>query len=200
MSASSSPSSWRSAPARASTRPHCPTTGGWRGSWTAMARERCSPSAVGCSRTKWPAGSRCQPAPPRAVPRTSPTRNQWTGARNWRHLCPTACFAPLWRASSHRPRCCPPISSTPSGICTRWRRRMCSSFRETHIVDAAHITAEHGSLLAEMFEVARRVARADGLAERGSRLVLNVGPDSGNSVPHLHLHVLGGRRLGWPPG
>ena len=52
----------------------------------------------------------------------------------------------------------------------------------------------------EMFDVARRVARAEGLTERGSRLVLNIGPDSGNSVAHLHLHVLGGRRLGWPPG
>jgi histidine triad (HIT) family protein len=51
-----------------------------------------------------------------------------------------------------------------------------------------------------MFDVARRLARSEGLAERGFRLVLNVGPDSGNSVPHLHLHVLGGRRLGWPPG
>ncbi len=69
-----------------------------------------------------------------------------------------------------------------------------------HIVDAAHITFEHGKVIAEMFDVARRVAEAEGLAERGSRLVLNVGPDSGNSVPHLHLHVLGGRRLGWPPG
>ncbi len=69
-----------------------------------------------------------------------------------------------------------------------------------HIVDAAHITPEHGQLLAEMFDIARRVARTEGLAERGSRLVLNIGPDSGNSVPHLHLHVLGGRRLGWPPG
>jgi histidine triad (HIT) family protein len=69
-----------------------------------------------------------------------------------------------------------------------------------HIVDAADITAEHGEVLAEMFDVARRVAEAEGLSERGYRLVLNVGPDSGNSVAHLHLHVLGGRRLGWPPG
>jgi histidine triad (HIT) family protein len=69
-----------------------------------------------------------------------------------------------------------------------------------HIVDAAHLTGAHGNLLAEMFDVARRVALVDGLSERGSRLVLNVGPDSGNSVAHLHLHVLGGRRLGWPPG
>ncbi|MFZ2055902.1 MAG: histidine triad nucleotide-binding protein [Acidimicrobiales bacterium] len=69
-----------------------------------------------------------------------------------------------------------------------------------HIVDAADITADHGRVLVEMFDVARRLARSEGLAERGFRLVLNVGPDSGNSVPHLHLHVLGGRRLDWPPG
>jgi histidine triad (HIT) family protein len=69
-----------------------------------------------------------------------------------------------------------------------------------HIVDAADITAAHGDLLVEMFSVARRVAEAEGLAERGSRLVFNIGEDSGNSVSHLHLHVLGGRRLGWPPG
>ncbi|MGO9332900.1 MAG: histidine triad nucleotide-binding protein [Acidimicrobiales bacterium] len=69
-----------------------------------------------------------------------------------------------------------------------------------HIVDAADITADHGRVLVDMFDVARRLARSEGLAERGFRLVLNVGQDSGNSVPHLHLHVLGGRRLGWPPG
>jgi histidine triad (HIT) family protein len=44
------------------------------------------------------------------------------------------------------------------------------------------------------------VAAQDGVAERGYRLVFNVGEESGNSVPHLHLHVLGGRLLGWPPG
>ena len=69
-----------------------------------------------------------------------------------------------------------------------------------HIVDAAQITADHGELLTEMFAVAKQVARTEGLSERGSRLVLNIGPDSGNSVPHLHLHVLGGRRFAWPPG
>lgn len=68
-----------------------------------------------------------------------------------------------------------------------------------HIVDAAAVAREHGDILAEMFETARRVAEIEGL-EGGYRLVFNVGEDSGNSVPHLHLHVLGGRRLGWPPG
>ncbi len=45
-----------------------------------------------------------------------------------------------------------------------------------------------------------QVAEAEGIAERGYRLVFNVGEDASNSVPHLHLHVLGGRRLAWPPG
>jgi histidine triad (HIT) family protein len=69
-----------------------------------------------------------------------------------------------------------------------------------HIVDAAAVTAEHGALLAEMFDVARRVGASAGLSERGSRLVFNIGPDSGNTVAHLHLHVLGGRHFNWPPG
>ena len=69
-----------------------------------------------------------------------------------------------------------------------------------HIVDAADISADHGDVLAEMFDAARHVAEIEGLGERGYRLVFNVGADSGNSVPHLHLHVLGGRRLAWPPG
>jgi histidine triad (HIT) family protein len=69
-----------------------------------------------------------------------------------------------------------------------------------HIADAAEIGTGHGDLLVEMLDAGRRIARAEGLEERGYRLVLNVGPDSGNSVAHLHLHVLGGRQLGWPPG
>jgi histidine triad (HIT) family protein len=69
-----------------------------------------------------------------------------------------------------------------------------------HIGNAADITAEHGDLLAEMFATAQGVARSEGLAERGYRLVFNVGDDALNSVPHLHLHVVGGKRMGWPPG
>ncbi|MGH9296722.1 MAG: histidine triad nucleotide-binding protein [Acidimicrobiales bacterium] len=69
-----------------------------------------------------------------------------------------------------------------------------------HIEDAAALTPEHAAVLADMVVTAQRVAAADGVAERGYRLVFNVGEESGNSVPHLHLHVLGGRRLGWPPG
>jgi histidine triad (HIT) family protein len=70
----------------------------------------------------------------------------------------------------------------------------------THITDASELRPEHGDLLAELIATAQEVARREGLAERGYRLVFNVGPDALNSVPHLHLHVIGGRRMGWPPG
>ena len=69
-----------------------------------------------------------------------------------------------------------------------------------HVRDADALTDEDGDLLAELFATARQVAAAEGVAGSGYRLVLNVGDDAANTVPHLHLHVLGGRRLGWPPG
>jgi histidine triad (HIT) family protein len=69
-----------------------------------------------------------------------------------------------------------------------------------HIEHAGEVNAEHGEIVAEMLGAARQVAEAEGLAERGYRLVFNVGQDSGNTVPHLHLHVLGGRGMAWPPG
>jgi histidine triad (HIT) family protein len=66
-----------------------------------------------------------------------------------------------------------------------------------HIDDASVVTAEDGAVLADLLMAARAVADAAGVAgpDRGYRLVLNVGPDSMNSVPHLHLHVLGGEPL-----
>jgi histidine triad (HIT) family protein len=69
-----------------------------------------------------------------------------------------------------------------------------------HIASAGDIAARHAPLLAGMFGMANRVAAADGVDGTGYRLVLNVGRDAGQSVDHLHLHVLGGRRLDWPPG
>ncbi len=65
-----------------------------------------------------------------------------------------------------------------------------------HLDDAAAIDPGHGDVLAAILVLARDVAARDGLDERGYRLVMNVGPDSGNSVAHLHVHVLGGRPLG----
>ena len=69
-----------------------------------------------------------------------------------------------------------------------------------HIADASVIGPEQAAVVTEMLQLAQRVAESEGVAERGYRLVLNVGEDAQNSVPHLHLHLLGGRRLGWPPG
>ncbi len=51
-----------------------------------------------------------------------------------------------------------------------------------------------------VMRAATEVALAEGLGERGYRLVVNSGPDAGQSVEHLHVHVLGGRQLAWPPG
>jgi histidine triad (HIT) family protein len=69
-----------------------------------------------------------------------------------------------------------------------------------HIDDAAALDTGHAALLAELLTTARSVAEAEGVVESGYRLVFNVGDDAGNTVPHLHLHVLGGRTLAWPPG
>ena len=62
-----------------------------------------------------------------------------------------------------------------------------------HIESAATVTDEDGDLLTEMLVAARQVAESQGVAHSGYRLVFNVGDDAQNSVPHLHLHVLGGR-------
>lgn len=70
-----------------------------------------------------------------------------------------------------------------------------------HIANAHELDPEaDAGDLAAVYVLARQVATDEGLAERGYRLVFNVGDESGNTVPHLHLHVLGGRRMGWPPG
>jgi len=69
-----------------------------------------------------------------------------------------------------------------------------------HITSADDITAAHAADVADLFVAGQQVARSEGCMPDGYRLVFNVGEISGNSVPHLHLHVLGGRRLGWPPG
>jgi histidine triad (HIT) family protein len=56
------------------------------------------------------------------------------------------------------------------------------------------------SLLGELLTLARRVAKQEGLADDGYRVVINTNANGGQSVYHLHAHVLGGRALGWPPG
>lgn len=69
-----------------------------------------------------------------------------------------------------------------------------------HIRSAAELGETHGALLGRLFAVAAEVARAEGIADAGYRLVTNIGDQGGQSVHHLHMHLLGGRRMGWPPG
>jgi histidine triad (HIT) family protein len=56
------------------------------------------------------------------------------------------------------------------------------------------------SLLGHLLLTARKLAEQQGLGESGFRLVINNGPDGGEAVPHLHIHILGGRQMKWPPG
>ncbi len=60
--------------------------------------------------------------------------------------------------------------------------------------------AKDPALLGRMLGFARDLARETGVAERGYRVVLNTNPDGGQTVFHLHLHLLGGRAMTWPPG
>lgn len=64
---------------------------------------------------------------------------------------------------------------------------------------AAIQTADE-SLLGHLIFVAQTLARQQGISESGFRLVINNGPNGGESVPHLHVHLLGGRPMAWPPG
>ncbi len=62
------------------------------------------------------------------------------------------------------------------------------------------IEEEDIPLIGHLFRVIRRLAEEHGLNEKGYRVVSNCGPLAGQTVPHLHYHLLGGRAMGWPPG
>ena len=68
------------------------------------------------------------------------------------------------------------------------------------IPDIAAATAEDAALLAHLMLKVGDIARAEGLAEGGFRTVMNTGEQAGQTVPHLHIHIIGGRSLQWPPG
>lgn len=68
------------------------------------------------------------------------------------------------------------------------------------IPSIAHAEPADAALLGKLLLVARQLAETHGLTEAGYRLVSNIGRDGGQSVPHLHIHLLGGRPLAWPPG
>jgi histidine triad (HIT) family protein len=68
-----------------------------------------------------------------------------------------------------------------------------------HIASLAETNAEDQTLMGHLLLVAERIASSEGLS-KGFRTVINTGPDGGQTVDHLHLHVLGGRAMHWPPG
>jgi histidine triad (HIT) family protein len=68
-----------------------------------------------------------------------------------------------------------------------------------HVPSLNALSAEDDATVGHLVRVAARVAAADGCGDRGYRLVANCGPDAGQSVDHLHFHLLGGQPLGWPP-
>ena len=68
-----------------------------------------------------------------------------------------------------------------------------------HLASHAHATTEDAGMLGHLIAAAGEVARLKGL-KNGYRLVVNTGPDGGQTVDHLHVHVLGGRPMRWPPG
>ena len=68
-----------------------------------------------------------------------------------------------------------------------------------HVASLAETSAEHQEMLGYLHLVAARIAKSEGLSQ-GFRTVINTGPDGGQTVDHLHVHLLGGRAMLWPPG
>jgi len=91
---------------------------------------------------------------------------------------------------------------------------LCLAFHDVHPQAPIHIlvvpkkeiprvaatTADDESLLGHLIRIAQTVANQEGLHDTGFRLVINNGRNGGETVPHLHVHVLGGRPMAWPPG
>ncbi len=69
-----------------------------------------------------------------------------------------------------------------------------------HIPTLDDLPEEEAALASELLQAVRKIARSEGIAETGYRTVINCRGDSGQEVYHLHLHVLGGRPMSWPPG
>ena len=69
-----------------------------------------------------------------------------------------------------------------------------------HIASAAELTDADAPLLGRLFALAAEIARDEGIAEGGYRVVTNIGTWGGQSVDHLHFHLMGGRPFSWPPG
>lgn len=71
---------------------------------------------------------------------------------------------------------------------------------KTHIATLNDLQPEQAALVGKLYLAARQVAEQDGIAERGYRTVMNCNREAGQTVFHIHLHLLGGRGMHWPPG
>lgn len=71
---------------------------------------------------------------------------------------------------------------------------------KTHIATLNDLQSDHAALIGKLYLAAQKVAQADGIAERGYRTVMNCNREAGQTVFHIHLHLLGGRGMHWPPG
>jgi histidine triad (HIT) family protein len=69
-----------------------------------------------------------------------------------------------------------------------------------HISSLNEASAEDHAVLGHLLRVAPQIARQEGVADNGFRVVVNTGADAGQSVWHIHLHIMGGRSMAWPPG
>ena len=69
-----------------------------------------------------------------------------------------------------------------------------------HISSVRDLAPDDVDLMGRLFLVAKELAEEEGIAEGGYRMVVNAGADAGQTVSHIHLHLLGGRALAWPPG
>ena len=69
-----------------------------------------------------------------------------------------------------------------------------------HREHPGELTRDDEALMGRVIRAASEIARQEGIADSGYRLVVNAGPDANQTVPHIHVHVLGGRTMGWPPG
>ena len=90
---------------------------------------------------------------------------------------------------------------------------LCLGFRDTNpqapvhiliipkdpITGLATVKSENNKLLGNLILIAKKIATDEGIGESGYRLVINSGPDGGQTVEHLHIHLIGGAQLGWPP-
>lgn len=69
-----------------------------------------------------------------------------------------------------------------------------------HIATINDASDEDQALLGKMILVAKKIAQSEGISDSGYRLIFNINSDGGQTVNHIHLHLLGGRRMTWPPG